>query len=220
MKYLIIFIFAAVIFACENTSGRSEGLTNSTSAAGNSSAAAADTGAAIPEATPLPGQAKGEPRTIREFFTLLSEKYFILEGCDKATDKNCDKARADYLKTFTEVEDVKNGYFKGGCDGAQACIEMAIFKKADGTYLTGIYTSSEMNNDFYFLEYAGGKWSDVSSSAVPEFSKKNWYEIPRVGTTMKVFAKKITEKGDDYEVSEKGSLLYSLNWKDGKFTRQ
>lgn len=220
MKYLIIFTFAAVFFACENSSGRSEGVSNSVSATSNGSAAVADTGAAVPEATPSTGQAKGEPRTIRDFFTLLPEKYFILEGCDKSADKNCNKARADYLKNFTEVEDVKNGYFKGGCDGGQACIEMAIFKKPDGTYLTGVHTSAELNNDFYFLEYAGGKWTDVSAKVIPEFSKKNWYEIPRVGTTMKVFAKNITEKGDDYEVSEQGSLLYSLTWKDGKFTRQ
>ena len=77
-----------------------------------------------------------------------------------------------------------------------------------------------MMNDFYFLDYKDGKWSDISSTVVPEFSKKNWYELPRVGTTVKVFAKKIVEQGKDYEISEKGKKLYDLEWKDGKFEKK
>ena len=44
------------------------------------------------------------------------------------------------------------------------------------------------------------------------------YELPHQGTTVKVFAKKIIEQGPDYEASEKGSKLYDLDWKEGKFT--
>lgn len=159
------------------------------------------------------------PKNVREFFMALPDKYFKLEGCDKAKDTGCKKAKAEYLKTFTEVEDIQNGYFKGGCDGGQSCIEMAIFKRPDGSYLVGLMTSSEMMNDFYFLDHANGKWLDVSATAVPGFSKNNWYELPRVGTTVKVFAKKIIEKGADYEISEKGEKLEDLVWKEGKFTK-
>jgi hypothetical protein len=186
-----------------------------------SSASSADkpvaAGANAPSPTPNPDQ--NQPKTIRDFFTLLPEKYFVLEGCDRETDKDCKKARADYLKTFTEVEDIANGYFKGGCDGGQSCIEMAIFKRPDATYLVGVATFAEMMNDFYFLDFADGKWSDVSADAVPEFSKKNWYELPRVGTTMKVYSKKIVEKTVEFEISEKGNQLYALMWKDGKFVK-
>jgi hypothetical protein len=155
-----------------------------------------------------------------EFFAALPDKYFTLEGCDSANDKDCNKARADYLKTFTEVSDIRNGYFKGGCDGGQSCIEMAIFKRPDGRYLVGVYVSHELIEKNYFLDYAGGNWTDVSATAVPDFSKKNLYELPRVGTTVKVFAKKIIEQGDDYEISEKGAKLYDLVWNDGKFTKK
>lgn len=160
-----------------------------------------------------------QPRTIRDFFTLLPEKYFLLEGCERSSDRDCSKARAEYLKTFTEVEDIENGYFKGGCDGAQSCIEMAIFKRPAGTYLIGVATSGEMINDFYFLDYSGGKWKNVSSSIVPGFSKRNWYELPRVGTTVKVYTKKISEASAEYEVSERGRKLYDLEWKNGRFAR-
>jgi hypothetical protein len=141
----------------------------------------------------------------------------VLEGCVRETDRDCKKAKIDYLKTFTEVEDTANGYLKGGCDGAQSCLEMAIFKRPDGTYLVAVATSAEMMNEFYFLDYANGKWNDVSADVVPQFSKKNIYEIPRKGTTVKVFSKKIIEKGADYEISDKGEKLYDLEWKNGKF---
>lgn len=185
------------------------------SASGANSSAIATPAISTPVALP----AADGPKTVRDFFSLLPDKYFVLEGCEREKDKDCSKARAEYLKTFTEVEDIKNGYFKGGCDGAQSCIEMAIFKRPDGNYLVGVATSGEMINDFYFLDYTGGKWTDVSRD-VPEFSKANWYELPRVGTTVKVFAKKVTEKGEDFEISEKGKKLYDLVWRDGRFAKQ
>jgi hypothetical protein len=75
-----------------------------------------------------------------------------------------------------------------------------------------------MINDYYFLDYANESWTDISATTVPQFSKKNMYELPRLGTTVKVFAKKVIEKGDDYEVSDKGEKLYDLEWKNGRFT--
>ena len=219
MKIITIFLASFLgFYACGVTpeSSGSSKPENKASAANTGDAAAAT--AASP--TPKPATANDGPKTIRDFFTLLPDKYFTLEGCMRESDKDCSKARAEYLKTFTEVEDIANGYFKGGCDGAQSCIEMTIFKRPDGTYVVGLATSGEMMNDFYFLDYKDGKWSDISSTVVPEFSKKNWYELPRVGTTVKVYAKKIDERGNDYEISEKGKKLYDLEWKDGKFTRQ
>lgn len=158
------------------------------------------------------------PKTVRDFFMLLPEKYFTLEGCDRDKDKGCKTAREDYLKAFGEVVDIQNGYIKGGCDGGQACIEMAIFKRPDGKYLIGVATFAEMMNSNYFLDYSNGEWTDLSATAVPEFSKKYMYELPRIGTAVKVFEKKIIEQGDDFEASEKGKKLYDLKWQDGKFT--
>ena len=155
MKILILTFFAALLYACETGSA-------SSSQGGTQPAAAttpANTAAQrAPEFLGSPERDGDQPKTVRDFFNLLPEKYFTLEGCDRAADKDCKKARADYLKTFTIVEDIANGYFKGGCDGGQSCIEMAIFKRPDGTYLIGVATSGEMINDFHFLDYAGGKW--------------------------------------------------------------
>lgn len=162
------------------------------------------------------------PKTVRDFFNLLPQKYFPLEACEPKTDRNCEKARKEYLQNYLEIEDTANGYLKGACDGAQSCLEMALFKRPNGTYIIGLGTFNEVMNDYYFLEYRNGNWFDVSTTVVPQFSKKNMYEFPRYGTTVKVFAKKILENGneygDKYEISEKGAKLYDLVWLNGKFT--
>lgn len=218
MKIITLFLLSFLGFYACGISPQSTDTSNFDKRA--TTANTVDAASIAPSPTPKPAATSDGPKTIRDFFTLLPEKYFTLEGCMRESDKDCNKARAEYLKTFTEVEDSANGYFKGGCDGAQSCIEMAIFKRPDGTYLVGLYTSGEMMNDFYFLDYKDGKWSDISSTVMPEFSKRNWYELPRVGTTVKVFAKKIVEQGKDYEISEKGKKLYDLEWKNGKFERK
>ncbi|HQU90878.1 MAG TPA: hypothetical protein PLK77_01200 [Pyrinomonadaceae bacterium] len=215
MKSTVILLIGLAMYGCaENQPQTERPVSQATSP--QQQPGGTDIAAKAPEPTP----ATGDPSNVMEFFAVLPDKYFTLEGCDRTTDKDCKKARAEYLKTFTEVSDIKNGYFKGGCDGAQACIEMAIFKRPDGRYLVGVYVSHEMIEKNYFLDHENGSWKDVSTAVVPGFSNKNLYELPREGTTVKVFAKIITEQGDDYEISEKGKKLYDLVWKDGKFTKK
>ena len=155
-----------------------------------------------------------QPRTVREFFNLLPQRYFALEGCAaNPTKQNCDKARRDYIKTFLEIEDDRNGYWKSGCDGAQSCLVMTLFKRPDATYIVALKTEFEMGADNYFLEYKNGRWLDISREVIPEFSKNNIYELPRQGTTVEVFAKKNTD-----DIPERGKKLYDLVWKNGKFS--
>jgi len=157
-----------------------------------------------------------QPRTVRDFFNLLPEKYFPLEGCEPQKDVNCERARREYVKNFLEVEDTANGFWKSGCDGAQTCLQMALFKRPDATYIVAVQTLNETEETNYFLEYKGGKWFDISAQVIPDFSDKNIYELPRKGTTVKVFKKNFPEP----EYSERGAKIYDLEWKDGKFVRQ
>lgn len=218
MKTAAILFIAFAFYACgSNETSAEKPVSQATSSQQQTNTA--DVAAKAPEPESTPARAVGEPTNVREFFELLPEKYFVLEGCDREKDKDCKKAREEYLKSLPSTVDLKNGYLEGGCDGAQACITMAIFKRPNGSYLVGVATTHEMGSDFHFLDYAGGQWRDASSE-VPEFSSKTWYELPRVGTTMPVFERKVTEKGADYEVTEKGGKLYDLAWKDGKFTKK
>jgi len=162
---------------------------------------------------PLSATAQKTPKTVRDFFNLLPEKYFVLEGCDKRTDKNCDKARNEYVQNFLEIEDKANGYWKSGCDGGQACLQMALFKRPNGTYLVAVKTDFEMDSENYFLEYKSGKWFDIAKQSIPNFSKNNYYELPQKGTTVRVYRKKLIDSG----VSDRGEKLYDLIWTKGKF---
>ena len=157
------------------------------------------------------------PKTVREFFMALPDKYFTLEGCESEKDKGCKKAKEDYLRNLLEAEDTANGYLKGGCDGAQHCIEMALFKKPDGTYVIGVTTEGEMSSHAYFLDYNGSTWTDISSKVVPQYSKKNFYQLPQYGTTVEVFGKQVSDEDADADIGDKGDKLYDLEWKNGKF---
>jgi hypothetical protein len=223
IKLLAVCAFCLLIVnACRET-GTSSPSNNNQAAINNANAVGGESGAGgngTPESgkPATTGASLNQPKTVRDFYMLLPQKYFVLEGCEPKTDKDCRKAKLDYLKTFVDVEDTENGYLSGGCDGGQSCLEMALFKRSDGSYLVGVSTSAEMMQDDYFLDYRNGRWTEVSSTVVPQFSRKNMYKLPRYGTTVQVFAKKVTETGEDYEISEKGKKLYDLEWKDGKFT--
>lgn len=160
-----------------------------------------------------------QPKTVREFFNLLPQKYFLLEGCEPVKDKNCDKARREYVETFLEIEDTANGFWKSGCDGAQSCLTLALFKRPNGNYVVAVQTEMEATTENYFLEYRGGKWFDISAQIVPQFSKNNVYELPQKGTTVEVFKKNPIDQ-NDANYTEKGAKLYNLIWQNGKFQRQ
>lgn len=196
--------------------GSSDNIGPSSNAGSNAGGDSAAGAAGQPERSAEPAN---KPGNVREFFMALPVKYFPLEGCEPAKDKGCVKAKAEYLKTFLETEDTANGYLKAGCDGAQSCLEMAIFKKPDGSYIVGVRGDFEMGSDTYFVDYDNGKWTDVGSSIVEGFSTNNYYAIPRKGTTVEVF-EKLPEDAEPVSDSPKGKKLYDLEWSGGRFNRK
>ena len=202
------------------------GCNNSTSSTANTSVNNSQPAVARPIDNTLAGNSAEKaavntyPKTVREFFMALPDKYFTLEGCEPAKDKGCKKAREDYLRNLLEAEDTANGYLKGGCDGGQECIEMALFKKPDGTYVIGVTTTGEMSSNSYFLDYNGTTWTDISSKVVPGYSKKNYYQLPRFGTTIEVFGKQVSDEDADADIGDKGDKMYDLEWKSGKFVKK
>jgi hypothetical protein len=221
-KWIFILVLCAVsLTGCPNPSEQRSAQPNSE----NKAPAQSNAGAAAvnqPEKTPEKPEEKGaratndEPRTVRDFFNRLPQQYFTLEGCRRETDKNCERARAEYVKSYLEVEDTANGYWKSSCDGGQSCLRMALFKRPDAGYIVGVHTLHEADEINYFLEYRDGAWTDISAKVVPEFSNRNIYELPRYGTTVEVYEKVYPEP----EFSERGKKIYELEWKNGKFARK
>jgi hypothetical protein len=159
------------------------------------------------------------PRTVRDFFNLLPQNYFPIISCKVQSDKNCDKARREYLKNYLIVEDTANGYMKGGCDGGQKCFVMALFRRPSSSrtsrsYIVGLNTWDEFGEETYFLEYSNGEWRDIGKEVVPEYNKeRKAYELPRYGTTIEVYELKSDEIGN-----KRSRKLYDLIWKEGKFS--
>ena len=161
------------------------------------------------------------PQNVREFFMLLPNDYYFVQRCDTEKDKTCRRAKLNYLRRYAKRINVKNGYLNGGGeDGEEGVLTMRLFQRPDKTFLVGLDILEDgISNFHYFLDYKDGVWTDVSAETAPEFSKKNIYLMPRVGGIVKVYAKKIIEAADSYEISERGAKLYDLEWKDGKFTK-
>jgi hypothetical protein len=230
MKHITVLLILVLFIGCNSGSSNVEKPTQTEKAADSKSGDSANAGAGAQEkkeTTEVKNadsnsnqpesslQTKG-PKTVREFFNLLPQKYFRLEGCEPAKDKNCEKARAEYVKNYLEIEDTKNGYWKSSCDGAQSCLTMALFKRPNGTYIVHLLTEFEGGEDSYFLDYKDGKWMDIGAKIIPEYSTKNTYVPPRVGTTIEVFKKNFPEPN----YSERGDKIYNLDWKDGKFVKR
>lgn len=225
MKILIVCIFLTAFLAgCGTGTASGEDRVNNAPAPAEAETGDGGSGlgggAVSPTPTPAKAESDSELKTVKDHFMALPEEYFLLEGCDRAKDKDCLKAKRDYLNYYLEVDDTKNGYLKAGCDGAQSCIEMAIFRKPDNTYMIAVATSGEYRDKQQFLAIRNGKWVSVAKEIIPEHGNDKIYVIPRQGTKMSVYAKIVSEKGEDYEIAEQGKKLYDLVWKNGKFSRQ
>jgi hypothetical protein len=162
------------------------------------------------------GQARN-PKTPREFFKLMPQEYFILEGLnqDRYSKEDLAREQREYLDSYLEIEDTKNGFMQCGGDGSQERFKMALFKKPDATYIVGLYVFGEWGEKYYFLEYRDRKWSNVSLTTIPGYRRSHIYEMPRYGTTIRVFERKNFDP--ELNFGQIGKKLYDLVWKNGKF---
>ena len=157
-----------------------------------------------------------QPKTVRDYFMALPDKYFSLDCCMTMPKS---KQKAEYLKRYLKAEDTANGYMSGYGDAAQEGFVMALFKRPDGNYLIGFYTNGEGGAEdtpwTVFLDFKAGKWTDVSRTVIAGYNKAKFiYELPQKGTTVEVFSKK--EEADGY----KDKKLHDLEWKNGKFLKK
>jgi hypothetical protein len=115
-----------------------------------------------------------------------------------------------YSSGGQKVVDPANGYLEVRGDGPGMAI--AMFKQAPGRYIIGVNQSDTVTDRSCFLRYAAGKWQDVSSQIVPNYSRRNFYQVPRRGTTVSVFPL-LRRDGMD----TRGAKRLVLVWRGGKF---
>ena len=150
------------------------------------------------------------PRTIREYFMILPEKYFYLEICLEQNRKRCTPTRKRYLKHFLRAEDNVSGYLEAGGDAAQDKITIRMLKSKSGKHLFVAHVFGEDVDSYYFLRYRNKKWIDVTKKEVPRYNSSYNYKIPETGY---VIAVQEVVGGDQSTGSEIGlKTLFNLLW--------
>ena len=145
--------------------------------------------------------AQAPPRSVVDYYLALPDKYAgEIDRAEREELISDDRARVI-------AKDIPNGYLAVSGDASSPGLTVALFKKADGSYLVGVTAYDETSEDFYCLSYHDGNWQDVTAVTIPEYSKRLRYELPRYGTSIKV-------------KSQAGKVLYELTWHRGKFTKK
>lgn len=166
-------------------------------------------------------KAAKEPKTVMDFYLLLPE--------DAIAPFSQTKDRQSLIKT----KDLANGYLmlENG-KYWEGWGEIALFKKTSGGYVVGVVDGSNATMHYSgieFLEYENGKWRKITEAIFPdvtsemtlqrykakvpndtEYDLQNppfiYFELPRKGTTVKMFA----------DAEDEGSL-FEFVWTGAKF---
>lgn len=164
------------------------------------------------------GQRVKPPQNVLEYYMALPEKY--MGNLTNIGDR----------KKTVEIKDLENGYLRLTATDLEGYGEAALFKNADGTKTFGIQTLGCgpvcETDSIYFLQYKNGRWLDVTREVLPKISEAelervlkcykpdaedgvaDFYQLPRYGTTVKLF--------DNHDSEER--LLYEFKWDGRKFT--
>ena len=163
------------------------------------------------------GQRAKAPQNVLEYFMAVPTKYFDMEKY------------AGPRKQMVKIKDLANGYLGLEFPGVEGYGEVALFKSAGGTKTLGILTASCgpvcETGKMIFVRYKNGGWIDVTRNVLPQISRAElervqkcydaspteglatYYELPRFGTTVKLF--------DNADSDVK--LLYEFTWNGTKF---
>ncbi|MBU2710828.1 hypothetical protein [Zooshikella harenae] len=122
---------------------------------------------------------------------------------------------------YTNIFDPKNGYLEinGGWDATLCYIKFVKFNRSNSSPILAIEQEFTMGiTDVMFLTRINGKWKDISQDLINGFDKnKYYYELPRYGTTLNVYAYKVNEY-DEYDIEvDKTTIIKKLYWNKHHF---
>ena len=167
-----------------------------------------------------------EPKNVLDFYLLLPAEY--ITPLDSVKNR----------QILIETKDIGNGYLtlkgKGEAQFWEGWAEIALFKRKSGGYYVCVVNGENATMHYSgikFLEYKNSKWRDVTEEIFPkisdamvlskfkekspnndEYDAENppfvFYELPRQGTLVKMFADRTD--GDP-------TSLYEFIWNGEKF---
>jgi hypothetical protein len=178
--------------------------------------------------------AQTRPQTVTDFYLLLPEGLSGITATSKsdlpafegsfifaANKKGGSKSAIDgYRKSLIKIEDLKNGYLylEGMWEG---WAEIALFKKADGTYLVAfsqVGCGPGCEGDIMFLTYNRGDWTNVTKQVFPFTYSYNdgYFKLPRAGTNLELHGGEDCGADVDCENRQKAAVF---KWDKTKFIK-
>jgi hypothetical protein len=141
------------------------------------------------------------PQGVIDFYRLMPQRY----------DGSTVAERNEILALTETFVDEKHGYIGSTIGTLGERCQVAIFKKPVGGYVLAYNEDGDLEaavkTKFFLLDYQNNKWTDVTAALMPvPVSAYYSYDLPRAGTTIKV-------------TNAKGTKLYSLAWRGGRFVK-
>lgn len=179
-----------------------------------------------------PDLAQIKPRTVTDYYLLLPSGINGIEGTQDsqipgfeddfffyANEKNESQAAIrKYRRSLIKIEDIKNGYLRLEDKGWDGWVEIAHFKKLDGSNVVAILQvgcGPGCKGGLLFATYKDGKWKNVTKQVFPyDVQNENYYRLPRTGTIIELIC------GDDVnKTCRNGTALGRFQWNREKFTK-
>jgi len=171
-----------------------------------------------------------QPRTVTDFYLTLPGSVNGIEGTQESdlygfendfrfysNERNESKAEIlRYRKSLIKIEDIKNGYLRLESDKWHGWVELALFKKADGSTLVAISQvecGPVCSGGVIFCAYRNSHWKNVTQEVFSESSsRRGYYALPRVGTSINSVC-----GGDG---CRQGQVLAEFQWNKQKFIKK
>ena len=174
--------------------------------------------------------AQTQPRTVTDFYLALPGGIYGIEGTQDsdtpgfendfffyANERNESRAAIrTYRRSLIKTADIKNGYLRLESNDWKGWAEVALFKKADASYVVGISQvacEASCSGGVIFATYRYGHWKDVTKQVFLGSSQQHGYfKLPRVGTSIVLICGDKTNKGCLFGVE-----LAEFQWNGEKF---
>ena len=177
------------------------------------------------------GQA--QPKTVTEFYLALPGGIHGIAGTQNSEipgfeddfffySNQRNEAKSSilkYRKSLIKIEDIKNGYLRLESNEWEGWVEIALFKKGDGSYLVALSQVAcrpGCSGGIIFSTYKSGNWKNETNQVFPGSPQRGgYYKLPRFGTTIALVC------GDEGgESCHDGETLAKFQWNKDKFVKE
>lgn len=174
--------------------------------------------------------AQTQPRTVTDFYLALPGSINGIQGTQDSeipgfendfffysNERNESRASIlKYRKSLIKIEDIRNGYLRLESREWKGWVEIALFKKVDGSYLVAISQvgcEPKCTGGVIFATYKTGNWKNVTKQVFPYPSQQQgYYQLPRIGTSIVLICGDKRSKSCQF-----GGELAEFQWDKEKF---